>query len=222
MAIPKVYAVLTGDIVDSSRIGKDQRKKLLADLKSSFFNADKILNSSNLIAPFSIYRGDSFQGVLANPEDALLASLIIRATLRKSVDVGLKDLWDARIAVGLGEIAYLSETGAEGDGIAYRRSGPILDQMTGDMWLQIKTPWEEVDQELAVACPLADIIIQKWSSAQAEVVLLQIEGLTQQAMADKLHITQAAVNQRLKGAGWFAIDNFLKRFKSLIIQKLAQ
>lgn len=215
----KLYAVITGDIVNSSQIDTKQRNLLLEVLKQSFELVEKLLGKNGMGSSFSIYRGDSFQGVLAVPEYALLATLIIRVNLRQSFAASLKQLWDARMGVGIGEIEFFSKKGAEGDGIAYRRSGPVLDEMKGESRLQFRTPWEEADHELEVACALMDVVISKWSASQAEAILLQIEGLTQQNIADKLQITQAAVNYRLRSAGWFAIDQFLKHYKMLIIQK---
>jgi hypothetical protein len=73
-----LYAVVTGDIISSSKFKEKQHEHLLSALKSSFRTIEEIW--PNIIyAPFGIYRGDSFQGVLSKPEKALHVALVIRA-----------------------------------------------------------------------------------------------------------------------------------------------
>jgi len=211
-----LYAVITGDLVESSRLTSEKREHLLDVLRKSFRLIDEISGKKLITAPFEIYRGDSFQGVLNDPSDALLASMIIRATLRKSFETKKRYAWDARISAGIGTIEFFSEKTSEGDGVAYRNSGPQLDEMKTDTRLRITTPDKELNDELEVECSLLDAVVSGWSIPQAEVVLKQMHGLTQQQTADELGISQSAVNHRLKGAGWSAMSKFMKRFKHMI------
>lgn len=213
---PKVYSVITGDIVNSSQLDVGKRRLLLGSLKRLFKTINNSLRDEKMAAPFEIYRGDSFQGVLENPIDAIKVGILLKAGLRTSFETSLKKSWDARIAIGIGEIDFFQSKGSEGDGPAFRRSGPVLDEMKGETRLLIRTPWPPADQEFEVATAFLDVIISKWSSSQAEVILEQMKGLTQQQIADKLNISQAAVNYRLKNAGWNALNKFLKRYEAII------
>ena len=69
----ELHAVITGDIVGSSKLQVNQRSHLLSVLKSSFQLIGDIL-PNEILAPFEIHRGDSFQGVLSKPEVALRVS----------------------------------------------------------------------------------------------------------------------------------------------------
>lgn len=215
----KIYAVLTGDLVGSSRFRKEkQRDEILSIIKDSFIKID----SPDIIAsPFAIYRGDSFQGVISKPEEALKAAIIIRANLlSKFIENNVR--LDAKIAVGIGRIDYLPKNKVgEGDGEAYRNSGMELDKMKkGERSLIVKTPWPEIDEELRTECTLLNALIQRWTKEQAEAIMYQIRGSTQEEIAKYLNITQSAVFQRLKTGGAWAVQAFIKRYNSIIQYKV--
>lgn len=216
----KIYAVITGDIVKSSDLNRTERATLLKVLKEIFEKINGLSDEKEGGMPFEIYRGDSFQGVLSDPVQALKVCLLFKVSLRASTETTLKKAWDARIALGLGSISFISEKGAEGDGEAFRRSGPELDDMKGDNRLKIRTPWKEVDQELDVLCSFADVVISRWTTQQAEVILGQMEGLTQQQIASRYNISQVAVHHRLKNSGWTAMSKFLDRYEIIIKKRL--
>lgn len=212
-----LYAVITGDIVGSTKFTISQRSDLLAVLKISFETIEEIFPNT-IRAPFEIHRGDSFQGVLSKPEIALAAAVIIRAILRYRFETkNRRKALDARVAVGIGSIDFLPEgRGSEGDGEAFRLSGPILDDMKGDQRLLIRTPVESIDSEFNTECALLDVIINRWSSEQAQAILCQIKGFTQEKTAKELGISQPAVRLRLQSAGGWAVEEFLKRYEQQI------
>jgi hypothetical protein len=214
----KLYAVITGDIAGSSRLQGEERKKLLNGLKHSFAVIDEILGKEIMAYPFEIFRGDSFQGVLNVPELSLKAALIIRAKVRSSFKTTLKDAFDARIAIGIGEISLLPNfSGGEGDGEAYRNSGPELDLMGKTLrYVMVKTPWEDANQELNVECALLDTIISRWTVQQIEVVIEHFKGKTQEQIADGLKISQPGVRKRIQAAHASEIELMLSRFEHLV------
>lgn len=214
----KLYAVLTGDIVGSSKLKASQRSHLLSVFKSTFNTIENIL-PGRVRAPFEIHRGDSFQGVLSKPEDALRVVIVIRTSLRYGFKTKQRrNVLDARIAVGIGPIDFLpSGRGSEGDGEAFRRSGPILDKMKGDQRLLIRTPWQEINSELDIECALLDALVNRWSAEQAQAIHGQIRNLTQEQLAKEFGISQPAVRQRLKSAGSWAVEELCCRYERLIL-----
>lgn len=214
----QIYAVITGDIVDSSKVEEAHYTTLLEALRSSFSLVKTDSGGQN--ASFEIFRGDGFQGIMDKPWRALHASLIIRANLRKNQPDQHTVSWDARTAVGIGEVDYLPENVSEGDGPAFRFSGPLLDNMKGEHRLSVRTPWEALNEELEPEAALLDAIIAKWTASQAEVVLELLRKKSRKDIARQLDISQAAVHYRVKGSGWFAIEIFLKRFERLIKKHL--
>lgn len=210
----QLFAVLTGDVAGSSRFSGEERKKLLDGIKTSFSRIEEILGAGVIAFPFEIFRGDSFQGVLGKPDLALKAALIIRAGIRGSFKTTRKDAVDARIATGIGTISLMPQKSAgEGDGEAYRNSGPYLDALdkAGRM-LSIKTPWDEINRELNAECALLDTIVGRWSAEQTDVVFEYLKGATQEEMAEKFSISQPAIRKRLQSANLFQIEIMLERF----------
>ncbi len=219
MDTQKRYAVLTGDIVSSSKVKKSHKEQLSDTLKKSFSKIESFTESP-IYPAFEIFRGDSFQGVLGDPLQALKSAIHIRATLRMNQPDKVKTNWDARLAVGIGTIDYLEDNATEGDGEAYRNSGPALDDQRGEERMTIQTPWNSVNSEMEAECALMDAIIAKWSPPQAEIIIKLLDGMVQEAIAKELGISQAAVHYRTKGAGWFAVEKFLNRYHSLIKENL--
>lgn len=216
----KIYAVFTGDIIGSSRFDA-VRDDMLLSLKNSFKNIEKIVAPKEIICPFEIYRGDSFQGVVSVPEAALSIAMGIRASLLSSFR-NSKYRLDARIAIGIGTIDYLPEDrGLEGTGDAFIQSGKTLDNMKkGEENLIIRTPWAKINEELQTECSLLDALINRWTYEQSQAVLKQIQGMKQQDIAKELGISQSAVGQRLKTAGARAHLNFISRYKLIIEKKI--
>ncbi|GAA0893653.1 hypothetical protein GCM10009122_33320 [Fulvivirga kasyanovii] len=219
-----MVAVITGDIISSKKIG--ERGHLNEVLKASFDIVDrKVLKATG---SFEIYRGDSFQGVIEDPAKALLAAILIRARLRAwdYTDTNdtkpLQELPDARLSIGIGTISYKADKIVESDGEAFQYSGQLLDSMKqAGMELAIRTPWDEVNDELGVVCKLLDAIINRWSSAMAEAACLYLqEDVTQLELSAKLKISQPAVHKRLASANIDAVEAALNRFNKLITRNL--
>lgn len=210
----RTYAVFTGDLIGFSKFKIEEREVILSFLKT-------ILNKIESTSPFMIYRGDSFQGVISRPEDALKVAITIRASLLSKFE-GKKSRLDARIAIGLGTIDYLPvDSAGEGDGEAFRNSGMELDRMKKrEQNLTIRTPWAEINEELRTECALLDALIERWTKEQAEAIMYQIQGLTQEETAGILHISQPAVFQRLRTGGSRAVQDLLERFKTIIQYKI--
>lgn len=214
----KIYAVLTGDIVNSSDVDGEKKDLLISSLKEAFQTVVENTKWKKPFPAFDIFRGDSFQGVLPEPADALKAALIIRASLIKQNQSSNETDWDARMAIGIGTIDYLSDNISESDGPAYRNSGPILDDLKGDHKLAITTPDENLNSEFGTSCALLDAVINKWTPAQADIVFRLLQNQSKKKIGKDLDISQAAVHYRVKAAGWFAVEKFLERYQQIMEQ----
>ncbi len=212
MSTGKIYAVLTGDLIGYSRFKPKDREVVISILKAVF----RKLPPGMIASKFHIFRGDSFQGVLSMPDEALLAALIIRSGLISGFS-GKNHRLDARIAIGLGTIDRLGRRAGEGDGEAFRNSGTGLDGMKkGEQNMTALTPWKELNEELRTECALLDALIMRWSREQAEAIMHHIMGKTQEEIAGSLKISQPAVFQRLKTGGMRAVQEFLRRYRETV------
>lgn len=203
----KKAVVITGDIIRSSTLKPSQRRRLQEALEKAFAAAKEI------DAGFQAeqFRGDSFQAVLTKkPDAALQVSLMLLAVL-------WKENFKARLAIGTGEISFASKNVVTSDGSAFRHSGPSLDELKKKNGLvAIVTPHPAVNQEWEIHSQVLSFLVERWSPLQAEAVLEQLNGLTQAQTAEKLHIRQPAVHQRLQAAGWHVADLIVKRFEQQI------
>lgn len=212
MSAGKIYAVLTGDLIGYSRFKPKDREKVLSVLKATFGK----LPPGMIASKFHIFRGDSFQGVLSMPDEALLAALIIRSGLISGFS-GKSHRIDTRIAIGLGTVDRLARRAGEGDGEAFRNSGSGLDGMKkSDQNIMVLTPWKELNDEIRAGCALLDALIMRWSKEQAEAVMYHIMGQTQEEIARSLNISQPAVFQRLRMGGMRAVQEFLQRYRETV------
>lgn len=204
-------AVITGDIVDSGEIQAGNRDKMPEKLKRIFA---ELASAPDDLPQFSIFRGDSFQGVIPDPAEALRNGLWIRtALLRAQSELGS---YDTRLAIGIGKVTYMAATVMESDGEAFRHSGAALDSMEPDERLQILTPWDAVNQELQVHCALMNVLMSRWTATQAGIIAETLLGKTQRAVADTFGITQPAVSSSLKASGWNAVEALLARYQFLV------
>ncbi|MDK2974060.1 MAG: hypothetical protein PWP08_431 [Methanofollis sp.] len=220
MADGRIYGVLTGDVIRSTRLKKEYGDALITFIRNTLDDAGK-----NNIMPYSIFRGDSFQGITRNPENALEDAIFIRLSLIASRYSGntREDHLDARIAIGVGTIDYLPENMSvgEGDGEAFRNSGPELDEMKADnKKLIVKTPWDGVDREFEIHCASLDRSLDTITPKQAEAMYYYLKGLSQQEIAGKLGVTQSAISNRIKHADYQIIEKIMAAYKQRIQEEL--
>jgi len=76
-----MIAVLTADLIDSTLYDEEVLKKVLDTLSSEFDHITREYKKNEV--RFNIYRGDSFQGIIKDPANALLISLQIKAAVNR-------------------------------------------------------------------------------------------------------------------------------------------
>jgi len=206
-------AVITADIVQSSKIPLEQREWILVEIQEKLQSLSQY--SSEIQS--EIFRGDSFQCQL-NPRLGLRTAILLK-TYIKSLEIdqnsNLKNLVDVRISIAVGNVAYASPKLSLSDGEAFHLSGRRLDELKKQkMTFAIGTD-DTFNDELAIEGILLDLILSKTTSSQCQVLHKKLQGLTETKIANELKIKQSAVNQRSIASGWHAIDALLKRFETI-------
>ena len=166
----EIKSVITGDIVGSSQIKPDFKGDLLKCLNT-------MKGELQCISSFKMemYRGDSFQLLVNNPEQAIKIAILLRAGLIGHTPSKNEKLWDAKVSVGIGYIDFLSENVITSDGEAFMLSGRQLDTM-GKRRLAVRTPWQSVNEELEVSTAFVDDIMTDWSIKQAGMIYLSLKN----------------------------------------------
>ncbi|MFO8032167.1 MAG: SatD family protein [Desulfohalobiaceae bacterium] len=211
----KVYAVLTGDIIGSSRLSGEQRQELYqamqrasARLQEAFVQAVPL--------EMDIFRGDSWQLLVAEPEKALRIGLLYRLDIRTS----FADKADSRFGLGIGRILFLpGERVSQGEGPAFRLSGQALDSLPAysSMGMALEPGRQQGWAELLQSCMvLLDTIVRDWTPKQALAVYGALLGWTQDRIATlwQPKVSQQTIAEYLQKAGWANVKHFLQVFEA--------
>lgn len=212
-----IGAIITGDIVDSTKLSLAERKTMLKELQS----LPEILSSVDKIK-FEIFRGDSFQIGIPDAKKSLKAALVIRAFLRSHLMTRSKILLDARLALGIGTLDYEADTLSTSDGEAYRLSGRLLDNMDKSR-LEISSPWNKVNEELKLSTAFADDIISTWTQNQSKIILIKLlTSQTHYEIAKKLGVSRQMVDKSLRASKEGLISAYIRRFEELITKSIKE
>lgn len=208
-----IKVVITGDIVDSTLIPIECKPTIIKVLNTVIKDF-----STSVKMNYEMFRGDSFQVVVDNKDFALSVAIAIRTALRAHTPEG-QETWDARIAIGIGEVSFQSSSIVTSDGEAFRFSGREFDNL-GKRRLAIVTPWKDVNDELKLSTSFADDIISKWTVKQAEVIYARIfTNVTQKELAEKLNMSIQNISKHLNLAKGNLINSYIERFKELMNKK---
>ena len=182
-----MIGIITGDIVNS--------RKLSSEIWMDGFK--QLLNTfGKNPMEWEIYRGDEFQLIIKNPEEALIVALQIKSYFK-----ALK--LDARMSIGLGEMTYEANKISESNGTAFIRSGEVFETLKKQkINLAINASNNEFNTEMNLMLRLSLTFMDNWLAQSAEFVLLSIKNplLSQEEIGIKLGINQAAVSKRQKRA----------------------
>jgi hypothetical protein len=201
-------AVLTGDIVNSTRLKKITEKKLL-----------KILTAALAAHQFEFYRGDSFQVYVKNPAEALTTALICRTaaiSLSKSETINESDI---RISIGIAAVTTPVKKLGTSKGEAFILSGRAFDEMTGAGTRLIMTSGNSLaNVGLEIISDYLNAIFKAMTGKQAEVIFELLKGKAQQEVAGLLKKSKSTVHQHVTAGRWAEIEKLLQQYENIINQ----
>jgi len=209
-----IYAVLTGDIVESAKLDPINLKIVIQSIKEGQVKFDRAYPGA-MIGRADIFSGDSWQVLMRHEHLSFRAVLYFRALVKavKSLNV------DTRIALAWGQIDESTvnpERISESTGEAFTLSGRALAEMGKSKYLSMDIA-ENADQELQwgfkVLQPtmlLLDEISGRWTEIQARLIMFSLLGIKQNQIASEFSITPPTVNKSLNAAGWKRIKEFLE------------
>ena len=189
-------AVITGDIISSTSIPFEERKKLLEIF-------DKIVNDLQSLCELKceIFRGDSFQILVEKAELALEVAVLIRAGLKMNTP----------------EIEFIDDKVITSDGEAFKYSGRAFDELIKTN-LTIKTRWDNINEELKLSTLFADDIISNWTEIQAFVVYKSLLlNKSQKEIADEQNKSAQNISKISVNAKEKLIRQYINRYYNLIL-----
>jgi hypothetical protein len=209
MAAGRIYAVLTGDIVDSSRLSENSAGSISRILERTG-EWVKTHFQSAVQGPIDVFRGDSWQLVVSEPAQAIRIGLLFRVFLRAEYGI------DSRVSIGFGEIDYLPlENISTGTGQAFTLSGQGLESHLKSARMNLIIPsliGTLEGQGLEIITQLIDLQVGGWTKGQSQAVAGALIDLTQAEIAGSWQpepVSQQAISQHLESAGWSRIKNAL-------------
>jgi hypothetical protein len=203
-----VQAVLTGDIVNSTKLKKSVEKKLLNLLQGT-------------LAPyqFEFYRVDSFQAYIKKPHEALKTALLCRAAAISVSKNEAVNLSDVRISIGIGTVTTPVKTLGAAKGEAFILSGRAFDELTNtDTRLSITTGNNLANAGLQIIADYLNAILKAMTGKQAEVIFELLKGQTQQEVAELLKKSKSTVHQHVISGRWNEIEKLLQQYENIINQ----
>ena len=200
-------SILTGDIINSRNTDSNSWMPLLKETLNSVGKTPKT---------WEIYRGDSFQLEIKNPEQAFFFAIELKTILKK-----IKNL-DVRIAIGIGSKNDDYKNITEGSGEAFINSGKAFDNLLKKQNLAIITPWQEIDKIFNTAFAISLLVMDNWTVNSADFIemCLRNPNTTQKLIAKELNISESSASERRKRAGLDEILQLEKLYRELINQKI--
>jgi hypothetical protein len=210
-----LYAVLTGDIVKSSRMSPADLKRLPGTLTSIFQSIDPICKPAGFATQYSIFRGDSFQ-VICEPACAIRAWLIIRAGLRSAYPAPLSMSVDARTGIAIGKVNHLADNITESSGEAFNLSGRLLEELKAPRLTGFASENKQTDREWNVGFMLADDILRRWTTTQCQMLPFLLQPMNQAEIAQATKTRQPTVTAKINAMGWSAIEQWMHYYNELM------
>lgn len=221
-----LHAVLTGDLVGSSRLTSSQSLQAMEWLRMSASLFEKCFPGS-LCGSMDTFRHDSWQLLLNRPEQAFRAAIFLRTALRMASEAKTK--YDTRISIGIGPVEYIDEGRITNSrGTCFTLSGKGIDTMKGSsLALRIATnevaSWSDM---IHAVIPLLDCITTEWTPTESRAVNAALMGLTQEESAahwiskESAHPTRQAVGNSLIRAHWKCVHSVLSQAEKKVINEL--
>lgn len=207
----RTYAVISGDIIGSSKLSPSKRAEL-PDIMKQASNELRTFLAESIPLSVDIFAGDSWQLLVSEPGEALKAALFYRS----SIIVATEKTIDTRLVIAVGKVDFVpGERASEGDGEAFRLSGRGLKEASKQHMQFVAERFSDCDLWDATF-GLLDLIVRRWSARQAQAVLGALQGRSHAEIATGYTppIERASATRLLAAANWHAIEQVVGVFKS--------
>ena len=201
-----IGAVLTADVVNSTKLSATQDKRLLEKLE-------------NILKPHGheFYRGDSFQTFLTAPEALRLALACRAAAIELTTKDDAEVRGDIRISIGIGELSLPITSLGSAKGEAFVLSGRELDDLQkGDRRLTIVCCNAIANVGFQVMSEYLDDIFHTMTGKQADIIAELLSGVTQQQLTISREKAKSTISELANAGRWPAIESILQQYEKLV------
>jgi len=221
-----LHAVLTGDIIQSRALDMI-RREALADTLQKVYGCIEEQYGFAVPQGLAVFRGDSWQIYIEDPQWALQIAVQFEATLRLVSSLEGHEI-DTKIALSVDTVDFINaETPGASDGAAFQKSGLALNNLKGKQQLVCVLP-ENFPLELRLGTEhlavVTDYLMQTWTKAQARAVSFKLSKPLEKEPRQKeiasmwfpKPVSQPAVSRHLRAAHWSLLKATLERFREII------
>ncbi len=186
----QLYVVVIGDIQGSKRLTGNHRYQTQLFIKSSIIQVNEEYHSL-IEAPFTITKGDEFQGLLPNLEVAFQTILALE---RITFPVHL------RFGIGVGEVLKMGgRLPIEMDGPAFHRANEALHIAKRKRnWMSLKSHDPQMDLLVNTIFHLIQAIRSKWNDRHYNLYWKYKDLGTYREVAAEEKVTPQAIGDILK------------------------
>ena len=222
------YIVISGDVVSSSSLSiadkdilRNALTSLLASLKERYGIYGRLL------------KGDYIECVLEDPSIGLEVLLAIKSYV-KNIPINIENYkedkkraklfkeYGIRLAMGYGSLSVFDTENGVIDGEAIYLSGRMISsKSTHDKERVVikNTMYFASNNDMLNATwtaflELLDVLFNKATERQCEVVYHKLLGLTEDSIAKKLEVNQSVINRHSTSVGWNAIETAVSYYSN--------
>jgi hypothetical protein len=198
-----MQAVLTGDIVNSTKLSLVKEKALV-----------KLLQQVLKPYKYEFYRGDSFQVLIKEAGSSLRIALLCRAA---AIGITENNKADVKVSIGLGEVEDRIKTLGSAKGEAFIISGRAFDELEKmNSRLMISTANTMTNLSLQIIADYINSIYSKMTSKQAKVIFELLKGGLQQDVVKRLKKSKSTISQHASSGRWPEIEKILNQYELLV------
>lgn len=224
----KNYGVIVADVVGSTSIPLKDKLRLIKEVKLFLGGLDKRNIKSRVV------KGDQLELVLNNPADSLRIGILLKAFTKAQYQMQSEQnasrrlyyfgKYALRMAIAVDEMNRTSDRSNIWEGQAIYNAGRAIDNdhTYNAEKIVIKSTMEFVsgnkdwEQQFDVIVKLIDELLARATPRQCEILVQRLLNKSEDEIRKALQISQSAVNQALKSAGWRVISNAINYFEATI------
>mgnify|MGYP000336102714 CR=1 FL=1 len=188
-----IAGVITGDIVNSGGLSKEEHKSCLVNLEQMMIDLMQLYDAKG-----DIFRGDEFQLFVPEYWMSLRCAVVLRLCIMKAVKNS-----DARVSLGIGQYMDIAdELRKTAKGEAFELSGRGLSDIKDERLKIFSSIFDFQNNALELLVRHLDSIVTDLSQKQAEVLIprLLYPDYTQDQLSVETKIPRRTISNRLQAA----------------------
>ncbi|SEL44479.1 hypothetical protein SAMN05216262_11122 [Colwellia chukchiensis] len=207
-----MIAVLTGDLVNSTKMSKQTYASTIKALQDLLAEAAQAYRASG-----AVYRGDEFQIQYPEPIFALKSTLLIKLALHLSSNSS-KPI-QCTLSLAYGDYNHLDEKPNTSSGPVFIRSGRgLTSAQRGE--LAVHFPTTIAEQQTRLLSQFLNHLLNRLTKSQAQLLYQYIASdfAEHKKLAQITATTRQNISNRLANIGAFLVRDYMKFINQKVLQ----